>query len=47
MAKADAKITWHSEAQEDLTNAQFPMLNSHPKGEASARVRAPSDENWN
>ena len=24
----------------DLTNAQFPMLNSHPKGEAAAGVRA-------
>jgi len=27
-------------AREDLTNVQFPMLNSHPKGEAAARVRA-------
>jgi len=27
-------------AREDLTNVQFPMLNSHPKGEAAACVRA-------
>jgi hypothetical protein len=27
-------------AREDLTNVQFPILNSHPKGEAAACVRA-------
>src|SRR5204863_699393 len=27
-------------AWEDLTNVQFPMLNSHPKGEAAACVRS-------
>ena len=27
-------------AREDLTNVQFPILNSHPKGEAPACVRA-------
>ena len=27
-------------AREDLTNVRFPMLNSHPKGEAATRVRA-------
>src|SRR6266568_6884814 len=27
-------------AWEDLTNVQFPMLNSHPKGEAAAYVRS-------
>ncbi|PYS04440.1 MAG: hypothetical protein DMG12_10145 [Acidobacteria bacterium] len=26
-------------AREDLTNVQFPILNSHPKGEAAACVR--------
>src|SRR5437762_9389071 len=28
------------QAREDLTNVQFPILNSHPKGEAVACVRA-------
>jgi hypothetical protein len=27
-------------AREDLTNVQLPILNSHPKGEAAACVRA-------
>jgi len=28
------------QAREDLTNVQFPILNSYPKGEAAACVRA-------
>jgi hypothetical protein len=27
-------------ARKDLTNVQFPILNSHPKGEAAACERA-------
>jgi len=33
-----AKITWRIDWPEsDLTNAQFPILNSHPKGTMAAR----------
>ena|SRR5436309_6141150 len=38
--RARAKITWQNAAREDLTNVQFSILNSHPKGEAAACVRS-------